>query len=158
LRKRGSDRCTPAVSGGDAIFVTDAPATVALDVRTGKERWRAPFGGAASPAVLNGVVYLATDAGGLQALSQRDGSPEWATPIGGEAHGSPSVAGGMVYAPGGRSLTAVDAVSGMAAWSFPAGGEVSGSPAVTGGLALFSSRDGYLYALGSAADAPADGP
>lgn len=146
----GAVRSTPAVSGGEAIFVTDAPATVALDVRTGEERWRAPFGGSASPAVLNGVVYVAADSGGLQALSQRQGAHAWTMSTGGVARGSPTVAGGMVYAPGGRSLHAVVAATGEPAWSFPVGGEVSGSPAVTGGVVYFGSRDGYLYALAAA--------
>ncbi|MCA9268884.1 MAG: PQQ-binding-like beta-propeller repeat protein, partial [Planctomycetales bacterium] len=46
-----------------------------------------------------------------------------------------------------HTVYALDAATGETQWSFVAGGVVDGPPTIADGLALFGSRDGYVYCL-----------
>ena len=60
-----------------------------------------------------------------------------------------SVAGGKVFVAqiDAHTLHALDADSGRALWKFTAGGRIDSPPTLLGGLALFGSRDGWVYCL-----------
>lgn len=159
----------PAVDGG-LVYVGSADGDLyALDVGTGKERWRTPLGGPvyeSAPVVVDGVVYIQS----------------------GGAASSPAVENGVVYVGGGArpdatawpgaavlhaldartgrerwqlptdraGISAVDAATGRQRWFFQAIGPVVRTPlTVTGGTVYAVSFNpdgaaGVLYAIDTA--------
>lgn len=122
--------------------------------------WSAPLYGAVegSAIVTNGVVYLGSGQGSLFALNATDGHRLWSRYLGtstdlrctgvgagnGSAGvaGSATVAGGVVYVPGGNStLFALNAQDGSIEWSLPIGNASKGF--FDWGSPLLA--DGYLY-------------
>ena len=120
----------PVVSGG-TVYVQDAKSNVyAIDLATGRIRWRHGFGytnsGPNGVATAGGRVYGATDAE-LFALSAASGRLLWTqrlvTPTAPFVDVAPLVAGGTVYTstvgvpPNGKGvLYAVDAATGKVRW------------------------------------------
>lgn len=103
---------------------------VALDARTGGERWRVPTGGSASssPAIADDGVFVATADGSVLALDATDGRTRWRATVemsDGQARvasdwaGPLAVAGGSVYvAVRFDALHALDARNGRERWRF----------------------------------------
>ncbi len=74
--------------------------------------------------------------------------PAWTTQLG-TAPSAPVVAGGKVFvaAVEQHRVGALDAEDGRLLWSFTAGARIDTPPTIHAGLALFGSRDGYVYCL-----------
>jgi outer membrane protein assembly factor BamB len=72
----------------------------------------------------------------------------WQADVGGKLT-APTVAGGRVFVASEdvHRVCALDADSGRAVWDFTAGGRVDTPPTLCGGLAVFGSRDGWLYGV-----------
>jgi len=77
--------------------------------------------------------------------------PLWQVEIGGKLS-APVVAGGMLFvaAIDEHTVTALDAARGTERWTFTAGGRVDTPPTIHEGLALFGSRDGWVYCVDAA--------
>lgn len=157
-----------ARSGGGRGVSVPAGALVALDSRTGVERWRAATGrsGSSAPAVIDGVVYVGAEDGSVHALDAASGRERWRWPfetprgdrprLGGVI--SPAIAGDLVYVLDGAStLYALDGRTGEERWRFAPEGRIWGQPIVVGETAFVGSTwfpdesqeasTGRIYAL-----------
>ncbi len=110
-----------------------------------------PDGGAAD---LNGTLFVPCN-NGIHAVTVTSSAPtaSWTTSSG--AHGSPIVAGGLVWSIGGGNLYALDADTGTAVQQFAIGGSASSfpSPAAADGLVVAPSSD-QLHAFDGPAGLP----
>ncbi len=76
---------------------------------------------------------------------------KWKFHTGGMVIGSPTVAGGLLYAGStDGNLYALDAELGTLKWKFDAKSRVPSTPAITAGTVYFTAYDGNLYALDAA--------
>jgi eukaryotic-like serine/threonine-protein kinase len=130
---------------------------LALDPETGQERWRLHFeDGLFSIAVVDGVAYLgladfSTDrfSGGVAAVDLTTRTQLWRyDDPDGRGHGSPTVAGGVVYVgdsspvrPG--ILHALDATTGTVRWTASLDDMLYSSPAVVDGVVYLGSGNIY---------------
>jgi outer membrane protein assembly factor BamB len=74
--------------------------------------------------------------------------PKWKYRTRDWLHGSPVVAGGLVYIGGyDKKLHAVDADSGEQVWEFATQGAITTSPVIGNGRIFFGSVDGFFYAV-----------
>jgi outer membrane protein assembly factor BamB len=91
---------SPAIFEGMALVgSSDGHFFQAVDLQTGKERWRHPTlsNVYASPAVAAGVVYFGCQDGTFYALDARSGAERFRFRAGGRVFASPAVASGAVY-------------------------------------------------------------
>lgn len=118
-----------------AIDPTDGAAVVALDARSGEERWRRAPGNAVAThenplAVADGRVFYATDS--VAAFSLAGGAVEWERPSAvTEVDGSPVTDGEAVYVTGDDAVVALDAATGRTRWR-ETDHAVRGTPALAG--------------------------
>lgn len=90
---------SPAVVDG-VVFAEHGTDLVALEVRTGKRRWRRSARGVGSTVVADGVVYY-RQASTLYAVDARTGDERWRFGVGpGTEENDPIVAGGFVFVAG----------------------------------------------------------
>jgi outer membrane protein assembly factor BamB len=168
----GDVTATPIVSGG-VVYIQDMASTVfALDLKTGRLRWRHHFVYATTPgpnglAVAGGRVYGATSTNAF-ALSAATGKLIWSrriTTLGDPTVDvAPLVAGGLVYTstlgypPGGKGLLyALDAATGAVRWRLSTiegnwaipreagGGGAWYPPSLSGGLVYWGTANPYPY-------------
>ena len=154
---------SPVIAGELVIFAAADGNIYALDVATGRQRWRHATGTLirSSPAVADGYVVVGGADGYLYALSLADGSRRWRGETEGATldsekegfdrktiQGSPAIADGKVYV-GSRDahLYAFELESGKQLWrnGKPAPWVVT-SPVVWGGRIYFGSSDGRFVA------------
>lgn len=154
---------SPILVGGLLIVGTQGPAgtAIALDARTGAERWRfqagAPIGsigpgaGGTSAASTNGIVYIA-DVERLYALDAGTGAQRWVADAP-NAGGWPVVVDGVVYLGTTDGAVGFDAATGEERWrwSGPTDGASTAGP-VLDGVTYVNGGDGRMHAL-SVADA-----
>ena len=111
-----------------------------------------PDGGAAD---VNGTLFVPCN-NGIHAVTVTSSPPTaaWTTSSG--AHGSPIVAGGMVWSIGGGNLDAVNFFTGALVQQFAIGGSASSfpSPSAADGLVLAPSSD-QIHAFDGPAGLPA---
>ena len=128
----------------------------ALDVRTGKQVWRAssqPRIGRtgtfyANPAVVYGRVFLGATDGKMYSYGARSGKLRWSNGTGDFIYSSAAVSRRNVLVGSyDGHFYSFDAVSGDVRWSFDASGKISGSPTVIDGVVYFSTLAGKTYGL-----------
>ena len=97
-----------ATEGGDVYAVSNS----------GQQHWQTalPDLSNTTPAVADGTLYVGCFDGKVYAIDGGRGRVEWATRVGGFVEGGLAVAGGRVYAQGGRELHALDADGGRTLW------------------------------------------
>lgn len=136
----------PTTDGGG--FITEQ-ALLALDLRTGEERWRVVPGGSdlSSPTLAGNRVYLSfrsadMTTGTLMALDAETGQTQWLATIGIPLNNNtwPVVAVDLVFVSTQSGLQVFDAVTGTERWRFDHVGIVS-APAVENGIVYIGSRD-----------------
>lgn len=149
-RELGSTESSPLVAGG-AVVVGDWDGNVwALDVRTGRTRWRAHLDGAVKGSVARAGrrLFIGTYGGSVYALSARTGAVLWRSGGHGRFYSSPAVAYGRVFVGSlDDGVYAFGEKTGDVLWTRPTGGYVYASPAVAQGLVLVGSYDHRFYAL-----------
>jgi hypothetical protein len=149
---RRSIQSSPAVANGVAYIGARDGVVYAIDVATGKEKWRFDHKISwinASPAVSDGVVYTASsDAHFVNAIDAATGVEKWRYATDLPVWSSAVVSGGVIYAADfqGR-LHAIDRNDGKGKWIFRTGSMILSTPAVQGQLVIVGSTDGAVYAV-----------
>jgi len=148
---------TPTVAGGLVYAAAGldtegvAPALVALDSATGKERWRYASPQAVAvyaPAVADGRAFAVAEDGTVVALDTSSGRTIWTLNTGAPNDAPPSLVGGTLYVGDTNgSLIAFNAADGAELWRAPIVG-VPYPAVVTHGLVFLGTNAGVLYALG----------
>lgn len=156
-RKRGSHRIDGAVASSAAAagpyLVVAAQGTRhtlrALDLRTGKVRWKRDLGDiAASPTVVGSRAYVGTEAGTLFAFGVERGDTLWTFSAGDQIHGAAAVCDTLLCVGSvDRFVYALSAETGRQIWKGDVGAAVYGTPALWGGRAFVGAADGTLCCL-----------
>jgi outer membrane protein assembly factor BamB len=144
---------SPAIAGGIAYIGTQNGLLVAVDMATGRERWRyetgGPIGiGESSPAVAGGAVYVGDLEGIVHAVNATDGKRLWTFKTGSEVKASPIVVNGLVVIGSyDTNLYALDAKTGAERWRVPTRGAVHATPAVQGDVLYLAGCDAVFRAI-----------
>lgn len=127
-----------------------ANSLLAVNATSGDLLWRAFSSPPVSirGAVSDGDKVYLVSTGLIVAVEKATGKEVWRSDYGGD--GMPSVANGMVFVPGPKRLSALDARTGALIWKFEAGVSLA-SPALSGQIVFIGSSDGRLFALDAAA-------
>ncbi|MBI1897923.1 MAG: PQQ-binding-like beta-propeller repeat protein [Acidobacteria bacterium] len=121
---------SPAIADGTVYQGVGNGEVVALELATGKLKWRYKGGelaGESSPAAAGGVVYIGDLTGNVHAIDAADGKRLW------------------IYKTG--NLYGLDAKKGVLAWKAKTEGPVHATAAIADGLAFISGCDGMLRAI-----------
>ena len=152
---------SPAVIGDRIVAAAQSGTVYALDPATGTVVWQASVGGEVTRSVAggDGSIYLGLGAD-LVAVSASDGSILWRSTIGGGGSvGTPTLAGGSVYASTGldsdtdadHGVACVDAKTGKLGWRYTSDTKAQVyTPAVAGGRAYIVGHDHRIVSLDAA--------
>jgi outer membrane protein assembly factor BamB len=142
---------SPAIAGGNVYVATANGDLLALDLASGKLKWKYSTGGAigeSSPAVAGGAVYVGDLGGMVHAVSVKDGSRLWTFKTDGEIKSSPTVAGDVVLIGSyDTHLYAIDSRSGKLRWKFQTNGPVHATASVREGVVYITGCDENFRAL-----------
>ncbi|HEV2292591.1 MAG TPA: PQQ-binding-like beta-propeller repeat protein [Tepidisphaeraceae bacterium] len=142
------------VRAGDGLFVTTmAGDCVALDPRTGEQRWRVKTGGPvfSTPHVDGGVVYFGSADHHVYAVEATSGNVKWKYKTGGGVFAGPAVARGVVVIPSvDKKIYGLDAATGEVKWTLPIGGMVQSKCATDGERVFIGDWVNTLRAIGPA--------
>ena len=145
---------TPAIAGGTVYVGSRDGRLYALDLATGKERFRYQADGEikSSPAVRGGVVFVGDEAGSFHAVDGRTGARRWKVETGGAVTSSANFAAEgqrtrVLFGSYDNFLYAVDAASGELAWKLETESYVHATPAIAGGVVYVAGCDGFLRAV-----------
>lgn len=166
LRKRPSQRwiftaendsfvATPVVGNGTVYLGSENGLFFAVDLQTGKERWRwqSPAGIVAPAGYHEGRVYVGDVNGGFHCLDAVTGSVVWQMEAGAEIDGGPSFArlssGRSVVIFGSQDtyLYCVEADSGKPVWKAGGQDQIRCTPPVVQGRTFVAGCDGKLHIL-----------
>ncbi|MHA1570447.1 MAG: outer membrane protein assembly factor BamB family protein, partial [Alphaproteobacteria bacterium] len=153
---------TPVIAQGVAFAIDSASQVTALDLESRKILWQrdmqpeeeddsASLGGGV--AFDQDKLYVTTAFGELAALDAASGEIVWSRKLRAPLRGSPTIAGGRVYAISFDNRThALDAATGATLWTHSGITETAGllgaaSPAVVDDLVLVPYSSGELFAL-----------
>lgn len=143
-----------AAIAGDVAYVADQKGRLhAVDLATGKRRWRysAGRGFSTTPLVLDGRVMLGDLAGIFHAVAIADGRKLWTFDCGSPIHSSANAIGKrVVFGDDDADIYCLEASDGKIAWQQKAGDRINSAPAVVGGLVFLCGCDAQLRAIGSA--------
>jgi len=124
---------------------------VALDLNTGKLKWRYKTGaevGESSPAVADGVVYIGDLAGTVHAVNAADGKLIWTHKTGSEIKSSPVVSGDKVLIGSYDSrLYALSVKTGKPVWTFQTTAQVHSTPGLANGVTFVAGCDEIFHAI-----------
>ncbi|MHB8532025.1 MAG: PQQ-binding-like beta-propeller repeat protein [Solirubrobacteraceae bacterium] len=151
---------TPAVTAATVYATVLKPGRiVALDAKTGRERWsRAlPSRTESSPLLDHGHLYFGSEAGTVYALDATDGRPLWTYHAAGPVKASPTLSDGTLYfGDYSGNIQAISARDGRLIWRSSSGGGLLGggnfysTSAVFYGRVFLGSTDGRIYAYDAA--------
>jgi outer membrane protein assembly factor BamB len=134
----------PVVSDGVAYFGDHRGNMSAVEVATGKSRWKIQLSGDAcgAPAVAYGQVYIGAG-NDMHALNVADGAVRWRFPTDSMTCYEPAAVDGMVlFVNGNGILFAVNALTGEECYRVLLNREPASGPAVDGGVAFVGLRGG----------------
>ncbi|MCC7236325.1 MAG: PQQ-binding-like beta-propeller repeat protein [Bryobacterales bacterium] len=140
-----------AISGGMVYVASMAGELAALELATGKVKWRYKTGaevGESSPAVAGGIVYVGDLGGVIHAVDADGGKPLWTFKTAGEVKSSPVIAEGRLLIGSYDShLYALDARTGKLIWKFQTTAQVHSTPGVAGGITFITGCDEIFHAI-----------
>jgi outer membrane protein assembly factor BamB len=145
-----------AFSGNRIYFGSYDTHVYALDVRTGKQVWRAssqPRIGRtgtfyANPAAAYGRVYIGATDGKMYSYGATSGKLRWSNGTGDFVYSSAAVwRRNIMVGSYDGTFYSFDAATGDVRWRFNAGGKISGSPSVIDGIVYFSTLSGRSFGL-----------
>lgn len=137
-----------AIVDGSVYVGSQAEELVALELATGKLRWKyktkGPIG-ESSPAVAGGTVYIGDLSGIVHAVEAATGRGLWTFKTDSEIKASPIVIDGKVLIGSyDEHLYALNAATGALLWKVQAQGPVHSTAGVLDGVAYVSGCDGQL--------------
>jgi eukaryotic-like serine/threonine-protein kinase len=156
---RKSIYCAPVISQGIVVSGGRDGIIYALDIHTGKEKWRNDHKG---PWILSVAVKGATVFVGcgsdllLQALDLQTGAERWKFKAASAIFSSITVAGDMLYFNDlnfSGNLHALDVNTGLEKWCFPLGCRSFSTPVIQHNVIYDAAEDGTLYALQGSSNA-----
>ena len=140
-----------AIVDGVVYAGSEASDLVALDLDTGKLRWKYHVTdgiGESSPAVHDGIVYVGDLSGTLHAVNTRDGQSVWKLQTGAEVKSSPVITGDrLLVGSYDGALYCVAADTGTVHWKFHTNNYVHCTPGVSDGLTFIASCDEAFHAI-----------
>ena len=151
----------PAVVGGVVYVASMDKHLYAVDLATGKEKWKAKLGPMrASPAVADGRVVVGDVEGKVHAVDAATGKELWAFATEGEITAGANFHAGNILIGSHDSKLYCLTPAGKKAWDFPIDGPVNGSVAVAGERTFVAGCDSVLHvvdaATGKAVGTPVD--
>lgn len=138
-----------ALDGG-LVVAAGASAVLALDPRTGAERWRRP--GVHQAWLEEGVLYL-EDGAQLAEVDAASGRERWALPVAELPEGGTAVArlaGGIALWAGREAVAAIEPATGRVLWTVAPPAARALRATAAGPLAVVGSAAGFLYAVEAA--------
>jgi outer membrane protein assembly factor BamB len=168
----GSITSTPLVVDGQVFISSRDQVLYAIDLKSGAGRWR--FGMKdllphnwgweyfqSTPVYHDGNIIIGSGDGNLYALNSEDGTVQWSFQTKGRIRSTPVVYGDEILVTGFDGfLHGIDAATGTPRWSFATEGtklkaedfgwdrlSIDATPVIEKDMAIFGSRDGYLYCL-----------
>ena len=138
----------------------------ALDLATGKEKWKFKMGAIKAPiSVSDGAVYVGDDEGDFYCIDAAKGTKRWQFATGGEIAGGANFSGDKVIVGsyGDATLYCLAKQDGKLLWKFKTNGPVNGSAVVAGDHTFVAGCDGELHIVdlktgNSLASVPLSGP
>jgi outer membrane protein assembly factor BamB len=123
----------------------------AVDLSTGKLRWRYSTGGPvqeSSPCIHNGTVFVGDLDGVLHAVDAATGNKRWTFKAEAEIKSSPNASGNRIYFGSyDQNLYCLSAETGALVWKYTTEGPVHCTPAIGNGLVYVSGCDENLRAV-----------
>jgi len=140
---------TAAIVGDTVYFGSYDANLYAVDLATGKERWKyqgGPF--KAGPGVHEGLVVIGDEEGNVHAVDAKTGAKKWTFETTGEITSGANFAGDLVLIGSHDStLYALNRTDGKLAWKFKTQGPVYGSAVVAGERTFVAGCDSNLHIL-----------
>lgn len=143
---------SPSVKDGIVTVGSRDGFLYAVDLATGKERWRFDHKISwviSTPAINDGNVFVGSSDGHfVQAVDFATGAEKWRLKTPGIVWSSIAIAKNVMYfGEGTGSIYAADSKTGKALWSYPTGGAIFASPIISDGIVYCGTDNGNLYAL-----------
>jgi outer membrane protein assembly factor BamB len=149
---------SPAIADGTVYAATSNGDLVAIELASGKLRWKYTTGGQigeSSPAVSGGLVFFGDLDGTVHAVNAADGTRVWTFKTGGEVKSSPTLAGDLLLIGSyDTHLYALESRTGKLRWKVQTEGPVHATPAVHGDVVYITGCDERLRGLRLATGAP----
>lgn len=158
---------SPVVADGAAFLADLSGRVFAIDLATGKERWRIETknGFIASGAVANGRVYFGDDGGVVHVYDTKDGKANWEYATGSEIDASATFFGlNVLVTSQDGFLYCLSQKAGELKWKYETGDQLRCSATLAGSRTFLGGCDGKLHVVdcvtGQAArePVPLDGP
>ena len=154
FQAKDSIESSAALVAGTAYFGSMDGALYAVDLATGKQRWRYATSGAvqeSSPCVHNGTVYIGDLNGVFHAVDASTGKARWTFKADAEIKSSPNCSGNKVYFGSyDQNLYCLSADTGALLWKYATEGPVHCTPALDKTRVYISGCDETFRAIDAA--------
>jgi outer membrane protein assembly factor BamB len=140
----------PVIHDGVIFFSCESNYLYAVNVYTGKEKWRFYSGSYAevTPIIIDKKIYFGTVAGDFYAVDIVTGKQTWSSKTGYPIYCSPSATEETIYVGNIAGYAyALDAITGKERWRIKAACSINSFFVTANGLVYFSSDDGNIYAV-----------
>jgi outer membrane protein assembly factor BamB len=140
---------TAAIAGGTVFIGSFDKHLHAIDLKTGKPKWKYGAGPIKSPpGIRDGVVYVGDEDGGFHAIDAQTGRMRWKFDAGSEVTSGTGFAGDdILFGTSGETLFCLTK-DGKKKWEFKvAGGPVHATPAVVGTTTFVAGCDSALHVI-----------
>jgi outer membrane protein assembly factor BamB len=143
--------CSASVTEQTAVVGARDGFLYAIDLATGKEKWRANFDGSwvLTTAIQGNTVFTASGIPAfVKAFDINTGAEKWQFKAKGIVYSSLMISESMMYFNDySGDLYALDCTTGVEKWHFPMGKRAMSSPLVSNGMVYTSSDEGIMFAL-----------
>jgi eukaryotic-like serine/threonine-protein kinase len=154
FQAKDSIESSAALVSGTAYFGSMDGALYAVELATGKQRWRYATSGPvqeSSPCVHNGTVYIGDLNGIFHAVDAMTGKVRWTFKAGAEIKSSPNCSGNRIYFGSyDQNLYCLSADTGALLWKYATEGPVHCTPALDKTRVYISGCDETFRAIDAA--------